>query len=74
MSEDHIKTYNENAKRHNKRVRRVTMNEKDFFKALQNLVKDTNVDYSQEFVGDEEQDEIYVKFKGIKEVEDEILR
>ena len=50
------------------------MNEKDFFKALQNLVKDTNVDYSQEFVGDEEQDEIYVKFKGIKEVEDEILR
>ena len=47
------------------------MSRNDFFDALWDLVKDTNVDYYEVMVGDEESNEIYVKFKGIEEDEDE---
>lgn len=47
------------------------MSRNDFFDALWDLVKDTNVDYYEVMVGDEEPNEIYVKFKGIEEVEDD---
>ena len=47
------------------------MSRNDLFDDLWNLVKDTNVDYYEVFVGDEEPNEIYVKFKGIEEDEDE---
>ena len=43
------------------------MSRNDFFDALRDLVKDTDVDYYEVFVGDEEPNEIYVKFKGIEE-------
>ena len=47
------------------------MSRNDFFDALWDLVKDTDVDYYEVFVGDEEPNEIYVKFKGIEEDEDD---
>ena len=47
------------------------MSRNDFFDALWNLVKDTNVDYYEVMVGDEEPNEIYVTCKGIEEVEDD---
>ena len=43
------------------------MSRNDFFDALWDLVKDTNVDYYEVMVGDEEPNEIYVKFTNIKE-------
>ena len=43
------------------------MSRNDLFDALGDLVKNTNVDYYEVFVGDEEPNEIYVKFKGIEE-------
>ena len=47
--------------------RKVIMSKEKFFDALWNLVKDTNVDYFEVIVGDEEPNEIYVKFTNIKE-------
>ena len=43
------------------------MSKNDLFDALWKIVKDTNVDYYEVIVGDEEPDEMYVKFKGIEE-------
>lgn len=47
------------------------MSENNFFDALRKLLKDTDVDYYEVFVGDEEPDEIYVKFKGFEESNNE---
>lgn len=41
------------------------MTRDEFFNALWGLVKDTDVGWEENFVGDEDEGEIYVKFKNI---------
>ncbi len=41
------------------------MTRDEFFNALWELVKDTDVNWEETFVGDEDEGEIYVKFKNI---------
>ena len=46
------------------------MSKNDLLDALWKLIKDTNVDYYEVIIGDEEPNEIYLNFKGIEESTD----
>ena len=51
------------------KVTQVSLTETELFDRLWEMVKDTDVDWDENFVGDEEEGEIYVKFTNIKKKE-----
>ena len=42
------------------------MTRDELFNALWELVKDTEIEWEENFVGDEDEGEIYIKFRNIK--------
>ena len=41
------------------------MSRDDFFNRLRNMVKDSDIDWEENFVGDEKEGELYIKFTNI---------
>ena len=50
------------------------MNREEFFNRLCNMVKDSDIDWEENFVGDEEEGELYIKFTNIKGDENDIIQ
>ena len=53
---------------------RVSLTNIELFDRLGDMVRDTDVDWAENFVGDEEEGEIYVKFTNIKKKETPMFR
>lgn len=56
------------------KVTKVSLTETELFDRLWEMVKDTDVYWDENFVGDEEDGEIYVKFTNIKKKEAPMFR
>ena len=41
------------------------MSKAELFNRLWNVVKDSDIDWEENFVGDEEEGELYIKFKNV---------
>jgi len=47
------------------------MNKEELFNSIWKIIKKTEIDFEEHFVGDEEENEIYFKFKNVKEANNE---
>lgn len=43
------------------------MTKNELFEAIWNIVKNTEIDFEEQYVGDEEPNQIYFKFKNVKD-------